>query len=131
IKAGGAVVTSAQSVEALLVIASVSKSRQAELIRIGSSTGDPAQAEVQAGQLPPLSYRYTLEERTEEHQRLTVSAPGLTYSGLEIPLAGQHQLENATLALATLETLRTKGISWDEKALRAGMRKVLWPARIE
>jgi len=131
IKAGGMVVTSAQSPEALLAIAKVCTSRRAELIRIGSATNDPAQAEVDAGLLPALSYRYTLEERVEGYQRFTVFAPEQEYTDLEIPLAGQHQLENATLALATLEALRKKGISWDEKALRSGLHNVFWPARIE
>src|SRR6266571_619069 len=131
VKAGGIVVTSAQPPEALLAIAKVCTSRRAELIRTGSATNDPAQAEVEAGLLPALSYRYTLEERMERYQRFTVYAPEQEYTGLEIPLAGQHQLENATLALATLEALRKKGISWDEKALRDGLRNVRWPARID
>ena len=131
VKAGGIVVTSAQSPEALLAIAKVCTSRRAELIRIGSATNDPAQAEVDAGLLPALSYRYALEERVERYQRFTVFAPEQEYTGLEISLAGQHQLENATLALATLEALRKKGISWDEKALRSGLLKVFWPGRME
>src|SRR6266704_3276351 len=58
VKAGGIVVTSAQPPEALLAIAKVCTSRRAELIRTGSATNDPAQAEVEAGLLPALSYRY-------------------------------------------------------------------------
>ena len=131
IKENGLVVTSAQSPEALLAIAEVSHARHARLVRVGSVAGDPAQAEVAAGRLPALSYRYELEERTIGHQRLAVYAPGRTYRGLEIPLAGQHQLENAALALATLEMLREKGVAWSEGALREGLRRVYWPGRIE
>jgi dihydrofolate synthase / folylpolyglutamate synthase len=131
IKEHGLVVTSAQSPEALLAIAGVSRARQARMVRIGPASDDPAGAAVAAGQLPALSYRYALEERAADHQRLTIYAPGRTYRGLEIPLAGQHQLENATLALAALELLREKGVSWDEAALREGLRSVYWPARIE
>ncbi|HLX58833.1 MAG TPA: folylpolyglutamate synthase/dihydrofolate synthase family protein [Ktedonobacteraceae bacterium] len=131
IKPHGVTVTSAQSSEALLAIASVRKERQSELIRIGAMADDAAQAEVDAGMLPAISYRYALEERTAEFQRFTVVAPERIYTGLEIPLAGQHQLENATLALAALETLREKGVAWDEHALRQGLRSVFWPARIE
>ena len=101
------------------------------MVRIGSSEADLAQIEVEEGRLPAISYRYQLEERTEEHQRFTVWTPEHTYTRLEIPLAGQHQLENATLALATLDELRKKGISWDEQALRDGLRNVRWPARID
>jgi dihydrofolate synthase / folylpolyglutamate synthase len=131
VKPGGLAVTSAQAPEALLAIASVCHMRHASLMRVGAMNDDPAQAEVDAGQLPPISYRYKLEDRAAEYQRFTVVAPERVYQGLEIPLAGQHQLENATLALATLETLRDKGIAWDEDALRLGLRSVFWPARIE
>jgi len=131
IKLNGVVVTSAQSPEALLAIAAMCQRQHARMIRIGAADGDPAQDEVEAGWLPALSYRYRLEERSGEHQRFTIWAPERTYTGLEIPLAGQHQLENATLALAALDALYKKGIWWDEQALREGLRKVRWPARID
>ncbi len=131
IKPDGVVVTSARPPEALLAIAAVCQRQLARMIRIGAADGDPAQAEVEVGRLPALRYRYQLEERTEEHQRFTVMTPERTYTSLEIPLAGQHQLENATLALATLEILRDQGISWDEQALREGLCNVRWPARID
>ncbi len=86
---------------------------------------------VEGAQLPPVSYRYRQEEHTEDYQRFTVWTPARTYSGLEIPLRGRHQLENAAAALATLDMLRERGIEWDEAALRQGFRLVRWPARIE
>src|SRR5690348_16961491 len=131
IKLNGTVVTSAQPPEALLAIAAMCRRQHAEMIRVRTAESDPAQAEVEAGQLPALRYRYRLEARTAEHQYFTVWTPEKVYTGLEIPLAGQHQLENATLAVATLDILRQKGISWDEQALREGLRKVRWPARID
>lgn len=131
IKENGVVVTSAQSTEALLAIAEVSRARHARLVRVGSASGDPAQVEVDAGRLPALSYRYALEGRTAGQQRLAVFAPEQTYRGLGIPLMGQFQLENATLALAALELLQEQGVAWDEAALREGLRSVYWPARIE
>src|SRR5579883_3157521 len=131
IKPRGVVVTSAQAPEALLAIAAAAERRQARLVRVGPAEGDLAQAEVEAGQLPPPGYRYRLEERDGEGQRFTVWTPERVYAGLEIPLAGEHQLENATAALATLEMLRERGIGWDEEALRAGMAAVRWPARME
>src|SRR5579863_1635544 len=131
IKPNGVVVTSAQAPEALLAIAATCRRQQARLVRIGPAGVDPAQAEVEAGLLPPLTYRYRLEQRTAKQQHCTVWTPAHTYIGLTIPLAGQHQLENATCALATLEVLREKGIAWDEAALRAGFDAVHWPARIQ
>jgi len=131
IKPNGIVVTSAQPPEALLAIAAICQRQHAHLVRIGSPEGDPTQAEVETGRLPAISYSYRLEQRSEEHQRFTIWTPEGAYTGLEIPLAGQHQLENATLALATLEVLRERGVLWDETALRAGFSAVRWPARID
>jgi dihydrofolate synthase / folylpolyglutamate synthase len=131
IKPKGVVVTSARPLEALLAIEAVCQKQYARMVRIGSSEADLAQIEVEQGRLPEVSYRYQLEDRTEEHQRFRVWTPEQTYTHLEIPLAGQHQLENATLALATLDELRKKGISWNEQALRDGLRNMRWPARID
>ena len=131
IKPHGLVVTSAQAPEALLAIAATCARQQAGMIRIGPADGDAAQAEVEAGKLPPCTYTYRLEERQGEQQRFTVWGPEQLYTSLEIPLAGQHQLENATVALATLEALRERGIAWDEAALREGFRAVKWSARLE
>jgi dihydrofolate synthase/folylpolyglutamate synthase len=131
IKQNGVVVTSARPPEALLAIAAISQRQHARMIRIGAADGDPAQAEVDSGHLSELSYRYQLEKRTEGYQRFTVWTSKRTYTNLEIPLAGTHQLENATLALATLEELHDQGIPWDEQALRNGMHNVRWPARID
>jgi dihydrofolate synthase/folylpolyglutamate synthase len=131
IKPHGIVVTSAQSVEALLAIAAVQQRQEASLLRAGSAEGDPAQAEVDAGRLPPLHYRYRLQSRNGEQQRFTVWTPMHTYEDLDIPLAGHYQLENATLAVAALEQLRKHGLAWDETALRTGLRTVSWPARID
>ena len=131
IKPNDVVVTSAQAPEALLAITAVCQRQRARLVRVGSARTDPAQVEVETGQLPALSYRYQLEKRSEEGQRFTIWTPTQTYSGLEIPLRGEYQLENATAALATLDMLREHGIAWNEAALRLGFLAVRWPARIE
>jgi dihydrofolate synthase/folylpolyglutamate synthase len=131
IKPGGLVVTSAQSPEALLAIATIAEQHEAQLIRIGSADGDPAQAEVDARQLPPLNYRYRTHWQRQHGQSITVWTPNQVYENLETPLLGVHQAENATLALATLELLRKHGYAWNEEALRRGMKAVQWPARIQ
>ncbi len=131
IKPGGLVVTSAQSPEALLAIATIAQQREAQMVRIGSADGDPAQAEVDAGQLPPLSYRYQPCWQRQDGQSFTVWTPNHVYKDLETSLLGVHQAENATLALATLECLRERGYVWNEEHVRRGMKAVHWPARIQ
>jgi dihydrofolate synthase / folylpolyglutamate synthase len=131
IKPHGVVVSSAQSPEALLTIAAICRERQAQLVLAGPAESNAAQAEVEAGQLPAISYSYRLEKRSGEDQQFTVWTPERTYTGLRIRLAGQYQLENATAAVATLDMLRKQGIKWDEAALRAGLLAARWPARID
>lgn len=134
IKPGRVVVTSAQSPEALLAIARTARERGSPLIRIGSAAEDPAQAAVDAGELPPLTYRYQPQTQSIERQTFNVFAPQQFYQNLELPLAGLHQVENATLALAALEQLRATGepaCQWHEAELRRGLREVHWPARLE
>ncbi len=131
IKSHGVVVTSAQAPEALIAIAAICRQQQAHLVRVGPADADLAQAEVDTGRLPPITYCYRFERQIEEHQLFTIWTPERTYTGLELALIGQHQLENATAALATLDVLRKQGVSWDEAALRTGLRTVRWPARIE
>lgn len=134
IKPNGIVVTSAQSPEALLAIATIAQQRNAHMVRIGATGADPAQAAVDTGRLPPLSYSYVLQEQSTDlpvQQRFTIQTPQQVYSDLVLPLAGVHQLENATLALAALDVLKERGVNWNERALRDGLRSVHWPARIE
>ncbi|HTI14285.1 MAG TPA: folylpolyglutamate synthase/dihydrofolate synthase family protein [Dictyobacter sp.] len=131
IKPDGIVVTSAQAPEALLAIAHIAQLRRAQMIRVGSFEHDPAQSEVDAGQLPPLRYRYQILAQGEKGQRFTVHTPERVYADLQTPLLGAHQVENATVALAALEVLASKGIVWDEDALRRGLAAVHWPARLQ
>ena len=151
IKPNGIVVTSAQAPEALLAIADVARQRQARMVRVGPMGVDPAQRGVDEGRLPMMSYRYQLgagarqrgngqalrtgtgqEQRTgARHSLYEVWTPTGVYRDLETPLLGVHQVENATLAIATLEVLREAGYDWNEAALRNGLRSVSWPGRME
>jgi dihydrofolate synthase/folylpolyglutamate synthase len=134
IKPGRVVVCSAQAPEALLAVAHVARERQARLVRVGPASGDPAQAEVEAGALPAPSYRYQPQEHRETWQTFHVAGPRGEYRDLHLSLAGVHQMENATLALAALEEVRASGASgctWDTAALRQGLQTVHWPARLQ
>ena len=54
------------------------------------------------------------------------------YKNLEIPLMGQHQLLNSSLAVIVAESLQKKGFdNIDEKSIRQGLKNVSWPLRLE
>jgi len=64
----------------------------------------------------------------EERARL-VYQDGDGLLDLPMPrLAGQHQIDNAGLAIATL---RRAGVRLDHAAIEAGLRKARWPARLQ
>jgi dihydrofolate synthase / folylpolyglutamate synthase len=54
-----------------------------------------------------------------------------TEMSLQIPLLGEHQLENATLAVAAIDILRELGYVISDQAVETGLRSVEWPGRME
>ena len=51
--------------------------------------------------------------------------------GVSLSLLGRHQAANAAVALAALAELRRNGLTIPEEAIRAGMRELDWPGRVE
>lgn len=51
--------------------------------------------------------------------------------GLKLNLRGQFQLKNAACALASLEVLSTLGYPVPTESVRKGLKKILWPGRLE
>jgi dihydrofolate synthase/folylpolyglutamate synthase len=68
-------------------------------------------------------------------QRLDVFSQGNEkapeYADLDLPLLGAHQLENACVAIMTIETLRAQGVRIPATAVRKGLAEVKWPGRME
>jgi len=50
---------------------------------------------------------------------------------LSIPLLGQHQLDNAATAVATLEVLAEKGFNISKESIINGLAQVSWPGRFQ
>jgi dihydrofolate synthase / folylpolyglutamate synthase len=50
---------------------------------------------------------------------------------LSIPLLGDHQLENATCAIAAVEALQTMGLNINYREIVRGMADINWPARLQ
>ena len=115
IKRGAPVVSAPQKRQALEVIQQVSEAMEAPLILLGRDWV------WQAGQA-------SLEGQEFD---VTDQRAGQTLSGLWTPLLGKHQLINATVAVAIVAELRWQGVAIGEEALRAGLRQVQWPGRLE
>ncbi len=129
IKPGVPIVTAAQAPEAL-----------AALERIAAERGAPLEYVGRDWHYRPV--RHTLDGQSlelwseaEQRQLNALQAQGhrVTWqpTQLEIPLLGQHQVENATLAYAALQAARQRGLPLASDAIRTGFKNVRWPGRFE
>jgi len=110
------VVSAPQHAEVLQVLHSVCAERNAPLTLVSQDwTCEPIHSDLN-GQSFSLSY-----------ERI----PGVAYPHLSTPLLGDHQLINATTAVATVRVLQESGVTVSESGVQAGLEEVRWPARLE
>lgn len=62
---------------------------------------------------------------------IDVRTPRATHVNLPVLLVGEHQATNAALAVGVVDLLRQQGWNISEDALREGLSRVSWPARVE
>lgn len=61
----------------------------------------------------------------------TYQSPQLTLDRLTLSMPGSHQIKNASLAVAVIETLKASGRSIPAEAIRTGIAKTSFPGRFE
>jgi dihydrofolate synthase / folylpolyglutamate synthase len=71
------------------------------------------------------------ENGTSQRRHFEVQTPWGKWTGLQIPLRGDHQAGNAALAVAATTLLQERGVSITRAAVATGLSEVRWPARIE
>ena len=106
------VIVAPQPAEALEVIKEVAGSKGAPLVSVASCATWRRQKMDVGGQ------SFELQTLRDLHR-------------LTLPLLGDHQLENAATAVATVETLLDQGFQISKKSVARGLRDVRWPARLE
>lgn len=106
IKPGCTAVTVKQQPEAERIIKAQAKACGCPVV-----TADPERVENRERGL----FRQTFDYRDRKH--------------MEISLSGEHQFENAALALEVIDVLREKGYEIPEEAVRDGFRKTVWTGR--
>lgn len=104
------VISAPQKQEALAVLQTISAERHAELTLVG------------------MDVLYQAGAATLDGQQLAVWTPGLPPVHLSIPLLGAHQVENAAIAFAALQTGQ---FGLTEAQIAAGFANARWPCRFE
>ncbi|MFM7162970.1 MAG: bifunctional folylpolyglutamate synthase/dihydrofolate synthase, partial [Planctomycetaceae bacterium] len=121
IRAGVPVVSGALHPDACRVIADTCAERGAPLLQLKRDfdcTWHPGAVATQPG-APPAPDHLDVRWGSREWTRLPLA------------LHGEHQAGNAAQAVVALELLRERGWTIPDSALRAGLRDVRWPGRIE
>lgn len=108
IKEGGRVVSYGGDPEADPVIAETCRARNASLRQPDFSAIVPGE--------------FGLEGQTFSYKG---------WRDLRVPLVGTYQMKNAAVVLETVETLRQRGWSVSDEAVRKGLAATRWPARFE
>ena len=112
IKPGSRVVSAPQNPEASAVIERVCQERGASLIKVG-------------------------QEVAWRRNKISDSGQSFQLKGIRgdydftIPLLGEHQLENAAVAVASLEILANLGAKVSPESMAIGLSQVCWPGRLQ
>jgi len=112
IKSAGIVVCSPQFPEAMETIEAVCRERGARLVRVGSDV------------------TWQRQGFSTEGQAFTLRGMKGSYE-LEIPLLGEHQLENAATAVAVVEVFSELGAKVSPESISRGLEQVNWPGRLQ
>ena len=113
IKPGVPVICAAQDIAAMKVIDGAAAKNNSTLTRIGREIG------------------FNVTSAGMDGQSFDIKGPSWKYEDLSITLLGGHQVENASLAVAAAEILKSEWGSIDEGAVRRGVSGTRWPGRLD
>lgn len=114
IKSGVRVVTAVKQEEALKVIEEVANEKRTSIYRLGKQFFINNHCSIEDGEIFDVQTLYK------------------TFKGLEVPMIGKHQTENASLAvMASILLNQFYAFQIDEEHIYNGLKKAYWPGRFE
>lgn len=78
-----------------------------------------------------FSYRFESSRTMGPHTRICVGTPAVRFEHLHVPLLGDHQAVNCSVALACMAALMERGFAIDVPKAIEGLAKVKLPGRME
>jgi len=120
-KAGAPVVSAPQEASALERIATIARERGARLRVVGNDWLFSRDS------FSHLSQSFRIEPSPELQTEIGEWKP----THFTIPLLGQHQIDNAAVAVGITQELREQGFEISMEAIRHGLANVVWPGRFE
>jgi len=113
IKKNGVLITATEDDSIYELLSKMCKERGSMIFRIGNDiTVEPVKT-------------------TSSSQLFNLKGFNGEYRNLTIPLMGKHQLKNAATAIAAVEALSFHGIDTTETDINTGLKRVIWPGRLE
>ncbi len=114
IKSGTAIITAVKQAEALEVIETKAKALRAPLYQLGSE------------------FRVTQHQTLARGEEFHFSSMFHQYNKLTLSMLGQHQTENASLAVMASQLLANYyALQIEESHIRQGLQRAYWPGRLE
>jgi dihydrofolate synthase/folylpolyglutamate synthase len=78
-----------------------------------------------------FSYRFEFSRAAGRHARICLTTENSKFEHVQVPLLGEHQAVNCTLALNMLDVLKTRGYEIDDQRAVGGLDKVNLPGRMQ
>ncbi len=78
-----------------------------------------------------FSYRFESSREEGRHARICLTTATSRFEHLHVPLLGEHQAINCTLALRMLDTLKSRGFEIDDQLAMAGLANVKMRGRMQ
>ncbi len=78
-----------------------------------------------------FSYRFEFSRAAGRHARICLTTQNSRFEHLYVPLLGEHQATNCTLALGLLDVLKGRGFAIDDQQAVAGLTNVTLDGRMQ
>lgn len=78
-----------------------------------------------------FSYRFEFSRTHGRHARICLTTPNCRFEHLHVPLLGEHQAVNCSIALGMLDVLKSRGLPIDDQLAMGGLANVRLGGRME